>query len=247
MINSGTGTVATLNVGNGGATSTYSGVIADNNGSGGQVALAISGGTESLTGVNTFSGPITVNAGALVLAASNSVTGVATVNAGNLALAHPLALQNSTLNIGAAGSVSFLGITAGTLGGLEGSGALALTNDSGQGVALTVGNNSASTTYSGVLSGNGGLTLIGTGNLTLTTPATYTDATYISSGTMTWDVAAAIPDSSGITVGPGATVLTTASDASGDKPVTAAMTIFGVFEKGPGNFHETLQRTNFIL
>ena len=81
----------------------------------------------------------------------------------------------------------------------------------------------------------------------MTTPATYTDATYISSGTMTWDVAAAIPDSSGITVGPGATVLTTASDASGDKPVTAAMTIFGVFEKGPGNFHETLQRTNFIL
>ena len=116
------------------------------------MALAISGGTESLTGVNTFSGPITVNAGARSRGV-NSVTGVATVNAGNLALAHPLALQNSTLNIGAAGSVSFLGITAGTLGGLEGSGALALTNDSGQGVALTVGNNSASTTYSGVLFG----------------------------------------------------------------------------------------------
>ncbi len=66
VINSGTGT-ATLSLVNGGAAATCSGAIADNNGSGGQVALLMSGagGLQNLSGSNSYSGGTQVTAGTL--------------------------------------------------------------------------------------------------------------------------------------------------------------------------------------
>jgi fibronectin-binding autotransporter adhesin len=169
LINSATGTLATLNLGNGNASATFAGVIADNNGTGGQLALTKSGsGTQTLTAANTFSGPTNVNGG-------------------TLALGNSLAAQNSTVGIVSSSSVTFVGgITAATFGNLQGSGNLPLVNSSGAGVALTVGNNSSSTTYSGGLSGAGSLTTIGSGSITLTGPSTFTGGTYINSGTVTY-------------------------------------------------------------
>ena len=124
--------------------------------------------TVTLTGTNTFSGPTTVSGGALDLDNSN-------------------ALQNSTL-MATSGSVTFdSGVASKTFsfGGLSGSGNLTLLNTAGTAVALTVGGNNASTTYSGVLRPTGGsLTKVGAGSLLITGENTYTGLTTISAGTL---------------------------------------------------------------
>ena len=51
-------------------------------------------------------------------------------------------------------------------------------------MALTVGGNNASTTFSGGLAGLGGLTMVGTGTLVLSASNAYTGSTTISSGTL---------------------------------------------------------------
>lgn len=119
--------------------------------------------------------------GTLTLSAANTFTGATTVSAGVLALSNSAALQYSTLNY-SAGSITFVGITSGTLGGLSGSQALSTNNSSGASVALTVGNNNASTAYSGILSGNGSLTKIGSGTLTLAGVNTYSGSTTVNAG-----------------------------------------------------------------
>lgn len=121
--------------------------------------------------------------GAIVLSNSNIYTGDTTLLSGTLTLANSLALQNSTfdykggtLDLGALGNVTF--------GGLSGNQALALTNTSASAIALTLGGNHASTSYSGMLSGSGSLTKTGSGTLTLTGNHTYTGGTTISAGTL---------------------------------------------------------------
>ena len=100
-------------------------------------------------------------------------------------LAHSQAIQNSTL-INPEGIVfdSSVASHAFTFGGLSGAGNLALQDNAGSpnAVALTVGNNNVSTTHSGILSGGGSFTKIGTGRLILTGPNTYTGATVVSNG-----------------------------------------------------------------
>ena len=69
-----------------------------------------------------------------------------------LLLANSGALQNSTYAGGAANGLAFApGIGTFTLGGLSGSASLTLSDTGGAAVTLQVGNNGASTTYSGAL------------------------------------------------------------------------------------------------
>ena len=125
--------------------------------------------------------------GTLVLSGANTFGGTTLISAGALKLGNLSALQNSTLNY-SSGTLDFGSMTAATLGGLSGTQAsqnLGLANDSSVAVALTVGGNSASTSYSGNLSGPGSLTMAGTGTLTLGN-ANYTGSTAVtSSGTLT--------------------------------------------------------------
>ena len=123
--------------------------------------------------------------GTLTLAGSNTFTGTTTVGAGTLKLEHSNALVGSTF-AGGAGALSFGSLTAATFGGLTGSSGLALINDSTAAVALTVGGNDASTSYSGVLSGAGSLIKNGTGTLTLAggSANTFTGLTIINNGTL---------------------------------------------------------------
>ena len=158
---------ATLTLAPSGGTATFSGSIGD--GTGG-VSLTINGtGTQILAGANTYSG-------------------ATTILAGTLNLSNQYAVQNSTLTM-AGGALTLDQSVAGhafTIGGLSGSGNIALQDNAvtPDPVALTVGGNNASTTFTGALAGLGSLTKGGNGVLTLTGTNTYSGATVISAGTL---------------------------------------------------------------
>lgn len=168
----------------------------------GAVSLA-SGGTAGLFTVNG-SGATTINgvvglgaisgltksgAGQLTLTAANTYGGTTTVSGGTLRLANSLALQGTTLSGPGVIFDSSVGSNVFTFGGLAGSGTLSLLNNAGSPapIALSVGNNNANTTYSGVLSGAGGsLTKIGTGITTLSNiNNSFTGNVFINGGTLT--------------------------------------------------------------
>ncbi len=162
-------TLTLTNTSTGGTT--ISGTIADGSGSGSTLALNINNtgsGVTTLSGANTYSGQTSITAGKLDLSNSS-------------------ALQNSTLSYTLANSLIFdssVSSDAFTLGGLSGSTNLGLTNNASAAVSLSVGNNSSSTTFSGVLSGGGSLNKVGSGTLTLNNAESYTGGTIVSTGTL---------------------------------------------------------------
>jgi len=156
-----------------------------------QISDPVSGSALTLDLANdeTFSGTIQdytsgpgsvtkTGAGTLTLTANNTHTGTTSIDAGQILLGNALALQNSTVAINIDNGLDLNGNDA-TLGGLSGSGNLALGSQT-----LTVGGNSASTTYSGVLSGSGSLTKQGAGTLTLSGANSYSGETLINAGTL---------------------------------------------------------------
>jgi autotransporter-associated beta strand protein len=139
------------------------------------------------------------------LGGANTYNGTTTLNGGTLSLNSTNALQNSTLNTGAAGSqvVNFIVAGANTynLGGLAGADNLSLGANS-----ISVGSNNADTTYSAVIiSTGGGLTKVGTGALTLSGANTYTGTTTVNSGTLALGSAGSIASSSVLKIASGAT------------------------------------------
>jgi fibronectin-binding autotransporter adhesin len=143
---------------------------------------------------NTYSGTVTVNpftltGGSYLYLVGTNVMANATINlTGNNLLASGR-MGTSTLLFGD-GSLDGPGYV--TIGGLAGSGSFVLADtilftggsgySNGIPVALTVGYNNASTTYSGAMSGAGSLIKVGTGTLNLTGANTYTGNTTINGG-----------------------------------------------------------------
>jgi autotransporter-associated beta strand protein len=151
------GSAQTLTLGN--ASDTFSGVI------GGYGALKLSGGTEILTGTNTYQGLTSIDSGTLALSGNGSIassSGV-TVNGG------------ATLDISGSNGVS---ITTLTGNGNVNLGAQTLT--------LTNANGGA---FNGAIDGSGGLTL-NSGSLTLSGGNTYTGITTIGGGATLIDASA---------------------------------------------------------
>ena len=154
----------TLTVSNGGS---YAGVV------GGAGALTVSGGTETLSGANTYTGPTHVTGGTLDVTGSLASTvvtvsgGTLTDTNGGLATATNLTVNSGLANINADQSIANLN---GSGGGL----ALA----SGKTLTITSGG-----TYDGVVSGAGALTVSG-GTETLSGVNTYTGATSVTGGTL---------------------------------------------------------------
>ena len=136
----------------------------------------------------------------LTLSRSNTFTGNTFVAAGTLDLAYSLALENSTLDTGGSGSISFDSLTAATIGGLEGPGILRLSNTSAP-IVLSIGSNGEITTFSGNLVGPGSLNKIGSGTLTLSGTNTYTGATTVLAGTLIVTNRWAIEDGTSLNVG----------------------------------------------
>ena len=125
----------------------------------------------SFSRVISGSGSVALASGSLTLAGANTFSGDTVLNGGTLIIGIATALQNSTLNYNnQGGTFSFGTLTAATLGSLKGAQNLALLNASGTGVNLSVGNNGASTIYTGLITGTNSastLTKVGTGTLTL--------------------------------------------------------------------------------
>ena len=134
---------------------------------GGQNAILDTNGNNVsfATGLSGNGGVVEVGSGTLTLSASNGYTGTTLVSGGTLLLANTAALAGSTFDTSGSGSLSFGTLTSATFGGLQGSGNLTLNNTTPAAVALSVGGNNASTTFSGGLSGSGSLTKLGAGML----------------------------------------------------------------------------------
>ena len=149
--------------------------------------------------INAAAGPIVINgamsdggaglgivvsgSSTVYLAAANTFSGPTSVSSGTLNLSNGLALQNSTVT---AGGIVFdqSGSRAFTYGALAGSTNFALTDNGGNPVALTVGNNNASTAYSGAMSGSGSLIKVGTGTTTLSGASTFNGGVAINGGVL---------------------------------------------------------------
>ena len=80
VVNNGAGT-NTLTVGNNDATSVFSGILEDNTGSGGQLALSkIGAGMLTLGGTNLYSGPTSIGGGTLALLTGTPLPSVTSLN-----------------------------------------------------------------------------------------------------------------------------------------------------------------------
>ena len=160
-----------------GALAIFSGVIADGGVSGGMGGgLTIAGGTELLTGANTYTGATTIDSGAGLLL-SGSIS--------------------NTSGVFDAGNFDISATTAGaSINSISGTGTVFL-----GGRTLTLSN--ASGTFAGTISGSGGLTLEA-GMETLTGSNLYSGATTLNGGTLVVD--GSIASASSVEVNSGATL-----------------------------------------
>ncbi len=166
----------------------YSGAITLQNGTTSLIGIPNAGsGTmpTTVSGVISGSGSITKDTSMqLTLSNANTYTGGTSIANGSITLSNSLALQNSTVTNSVLNGLLFnssVAANAFTLGGLSGASNFVIQNTAAAPIALTIGNNNAITTYSGILSGGGSLVKTGTGTSTLTGANTFTGTTTINS------------------------------------------------------------------
>ncbi|MGF0238008.1 autotransporter-associated beta strand repeat-containing protein [Rhodococcus sp. IEGM1300] len=114
----------------------------------------------TLSGNNTFGGTFDVLSGSLTTLSTGALGNNATVNLGG----------GAALNLGASGS----------LARLTGSGTALI----GTGNTLSLGGTNVSSTFAGIFSGDGGLTKLGTGTLTLSGVSDLSGDTNVNAGTL---------------------------------------------------------------
>ncbi len=137
--------------------------------------LTIAGGTETLSGGNTFTGVTTISGGTLSLGSASALAKSSDV------------IDNATLDISQSGTT----VRTASVVSLDGSGAIIL----GANTLVLTG---ASGTFSGTMSGTGGLTL-DNGTETLTGANSYAGSTTIISGTLIISGAGSLSSSSAVT------------------------------------------------
>jgi len=164
-----------LQLGNGGASGSIVANVVDN----GVLSVNRSdtftfGGAISGTGAFQQNGT-----GTTILTAANTYSGATTVNAGTLQAGATNVFASSSAFTVANGATLGLSNFNQTIGSLAGAGAVTLGS-----ATLTTGNDNTSTTFSGVISGSGSLTKIGSGVLTLSGANTYSGGTTLAGGTL---------------------------------------------------------------
>ena len=164
------------------------GVYAGNIALGGSAALLNYNSTaaQTFSGVLSGSGALANSGpGMLTLSGSNIYTGATTISGGTLQLAGSSAAMSSSVAVNVTNGLAFAPAIGGfSVGGLSGSANFALLDTSGGSVSLSVGGNSANSTFSGVMSGSGQLAKNGSGRLTLSNSSTYTGGTTVGGGTL---------------------------------------------------------------
>jgi outer membrane autotransporter protein len=167
---------------------------------GGGFDITDAGNTFTVTQAFSGSGGLTKDgAGTLILSGANSYAGPTTVSGGTLRAGQAGAFSaDSAVTIASGATLDLAGFDQ-TIGSLAGAGAVKL----GAGT-LTAGGNNAPTTFSGGISGTGGLTKTGTGMLILSGTSTYSGATTVSAGTLYINGAGAMSAASDYTVAVGA-------------------------------------------
>lgn len=138
-----------------------------------------------------------IGAGTLVLSGTNTYTGATNANAGTLGAGAENAFSASSAHVIAAGAVLDLNDFSQTIGSLAGAGDVTLGT-----ATLTAGGDNTSTSFSGIMSGDGGFTKQGTGTLTFSGTNSYSGDTDVNSGTLL--VNGSIASSALTTVGSGA-------------------------------------------
>lgn len=188
----------------------------------------------SVANLISGSGAVTqIGAGTTTLTAANTFSGQTTISAGTLQLGNAAAVQNSTVSIGATNGLAFSpSIGTFTLGGLSGSANELLQATGGSAATIQAGNNNASTSYSGVLSGSGGLTKIGAGTLIVSGANLYSGATAANGGTLELNFSATgapasniLPSGSALSLGGGSLLINGAATGGGSSQAVASLTI----------------------
>ena len=191
---------------------TISGVVS------GSSALTKNGaGTLTLSGINTYNGATTINAGILNIQNANATGtvagGVVVATGAALQIQGDITVGNEALTLRGSGIAS-----DGALRNISG-------NNTWQG-AVTLGNiariqsDSGTLTLSAAISGAYSLTKSGAGTLTLSAVNTFTGATTISAGTLTYGINNALYSGT-VTIASGATL-----DLNGYNLTTAGTTSF---------------------
>jgi len=176
-------------------------------------------GDATLSGVISGIGALTFNGVATtIISGANTYTGGTTVAAGTLKLGATGSAPIGSLTVETNGTFD-LNNFAQTVTDLSGSGAITLGS-----AALTAGSTGDST-FSGIISGNGGLTKQGTATLTLSGANTYSGGTNVNAGTLS--ILGMSPTGTGdITIALGATI-------SGQGEIIGRLTVSGTMK--PGN------------
>ncbi|MVO18431.1 autotransporter outer membrane beta-barrel domain-containing protein [Parasedimentitalea huanghaiensis] len=176
-------------------------------------------GGDTVSGNITGAGGLTkTGAGTLTLSGTNDYTGTTTVSAGILELSGGAAFAD-TGEIANAGTL--LVSTAETIGALNGAGAVTLN------AMLTTGD-AGDDAISGIISGSGGLTKQGAGNLVLSGVNIYTGTTTVSSGHLQIDqslTGGAVVDAGAFLTNNG----TISGSVTNNGTVTSTSAIFGGF------------------
>lgn len=192
-----------------GGTATQSGPISETGGS--RPLEKIGNGTLTLSGVNTFTGPMTISDGTL------SLQGGA-------------ALDDSVAVIIA--SLGTLGLnTNETVGSIAGSGAILMS----AGTALTAGGDNSSTLFSGTMTG-GGFTKAGSGNFTFTGTGAFGGPLNVNAGTFT-KTGGGLSGASAFNVASGATAFLGATAAGVNGGGIAATSMGAVGVAGGGTLY----------
>jgi fibronectin-binding autotransporter adhesin len=165
------------------------------------IVLNAAGAFDTNGNNDTLSGPITgaggfakLGAGTLMLTGASSYSGATLVNAGTLQAGIANAFSASSAFTVASGAVIDLNNLAQSIGSLAGAGKVTLGS-----ATLTTGLDATNTSFSGTISGTGGLIKTGAGTFTLSGVNTYAGGTNVQAGTL------AITNANA--VGPGALAL----------------------------------------
>ena len=168
------------------------------NATNGNVTLTLNGAN---TGANTISGAIGNGGAAIgittggsanwILSSANTFAGATTIGSGTtLQLNNSASLQNSAVSIGAVNGLKFnTGLGTASMAGLAGSSNEQLQDgatNSGGAITLDLGQyfGSGNSSYSGVLSGTGGIVKFGTSTQTFSGANTYSGGTTVNAGTL---------------------------------------------------------------